>query len=221
VKPRVYAARIAARLMLQKIWATSNSGDKFEVLRTAPESAARELGVTLDLLPSIGYETKIAGVLDRSSKRILLATKFNFTSQRFTLAHEVGHFLLHPGQIYFRDRELSAPGENARPYYEIEADAFAAEFLMPRKFLDQIFRRCFGSPVGGSVPNVALAQAVSRKMGRTWTPQELAETSPWNRAAAVAAAHSYNGKFFESLAQQFAVSKRAMGIQLLQMELVR
>ena len=62
--------------------------------------------------------------------------------QRFTIAHELGHYLLHPSsaedlhidsnfEIKFRD-DLSSQGTDAE---EQEANFFAAELLMPRKFL--------------------------------------------------------------------------------------
>ena len=60
--------------------------------------------------------------------------------QRFTIAHEIGHFVLHRGQLplfidtqkkqftaVFRDGD-SATGENKR---EVEANRFAASLLMP------------------------------------------------------------------------------------------
>jgi Zn-dependent peptidase ImmA (M78 family) len=63
--------------------------------------------------------------------------------QRFTIAHELGHYLLHKGEtvhldegrrafaINLRDAE-SATGEDNE---EKEANLFAAELLMPAKFL--------------------------------------------------------------------------------------
>lgn len=66
--------------------------------------------------------------------------------QRFTIAHEIGHFLLHRGQnvyvdgrteaglkISLRDEEASV-GTNPE---EIEANVFAAELLMPAAFLER------------------------------------------------------------------------------------
>jgi Zn-dependent peptidase ImmA (M78 family) len=63
--------------------------------------------------------------------------------QRFTIAHELGHFLLHKGEtvhvdegrgalaINLRDSESSKGEDNE----EKEANLFAAELLMPAKFL--------------------------------------------------------------------------------------
>ncbi|NNN19820.1 MAG: ImmA/IrrE family metallo-endopeptidase [Acidimicrobiaceae bacterium] len=64
--------------------------------------------------------------------------------QRFTIGHELGHFLLHKGQQLHVDRqwggyqvklrdEQSSRGTNID---EMEANLFAAELLMPIAFLD-------------------------------------------------------------------------------------
>ncbi len=60
--------------------------------------------------------------------------------QRFTIAHELGHFLLHQNDILRVDRivyarlrsTLSSQGSDPE---EVEANLFAAEFLMPRNAL--------------------------------------------------------------------------------------
>ena len=62
--------------------------------------------------------------------------------QRFTLAHEIGHYTLHPhsptvwvddAMVHFRGEDLHAP---ATPE-EVEANTFAANLLMPEPFLKQ------------------------------------------------------------------------------------
>lgn len=65
--------------------------------------------------------------------------------QRFSIAHELGHFMLHSKSsnlfidatpIFFRD-DHSADGTE---YQEIQANAFAAELLMPEKILREQLR---------------------------------------------------------------------------------
>jgi len=60
----------------------------------------------------------------------------------FTIAHEIGHFILHHGEsdlfidttyVAFRDSE-STKGENRA---EIQANQFAAALLMPALFIEQ------------------------------------------------------------------------------------
>ncbi len=65
--------------------------------------------------------------------------------QRFTIAHELGHFLLHEGETIHLDEDRGAFTINRRDLKsakgeddgEREANLFAAELLMPAKFLDQ------------------------------------------------------------------------------------
>lgn len=54
--------------------------------------------------------------------------------QRFTIAHEIGHFLLH-GQRAVAERGGATNAATAG--YEREADQFAAELLMPAAFMRQ------------------------------------------------------------------------------------
>ncbi|MGW0871441.1 ImmA/IrrE family metallo-endopeptidase [Streptomyces sp. NPDC002740] len=56
--------------------------------------------------------------------------------QRFTIAHELGHFLLHPGREVVLDRPVRVnlrdkTSSMATDREEIEANAFAASVLMP------------------------------------------------------------------------------------------
>jgi Zn-dependent peptidase ImmA (M78 family) len=64
--------------------------------------------------------------------------------QRFTIAHELGHLLMHPGRsvivehlrrparVNFRDARSGLATDRE----EIEANQFAAGLLMPRRFLE-------------------------------------------------------------------------------------
>lgn len=69
--------------------------------------------------------------VDSATVGILITTQRSLHIQRFTAAHELGHFILeHEGSL---DREVRSPGNTeGRPLPEVEADAFAAEFLMPK-----------------------------------------------------------------------------------------
>ena len=48
--------------------------------------------------------------------------------RRFTIAHEIGHFVLHPGRLA---PERTGMVNEAMRFEEREADSFAAELLMP------------------------------------------------------------------------------------------
>jgi Zn-dependent peptidase ImmA (M78 family) len=62
--------------------------------------------------------------------------------QRFTIAHELGHFILHrDDSSIFVDKTLTfyRDGQSSQGVYiqEIEANAFAAELLMPEAVIHQ------------------------------------------------------------------------------------
>jgi Zn-dependent peptidase ImmA (M78 family) len=99
------------------------------------------------------FEDELSGVLIKEDKETVIGVNENHpvTRRRFTIAHEIGHFLLaHPGQM-FVDKTLrqkavvvrrdgrSSEGTDAQ---EIEANRFAAELLMPTDIvLEEITKR--------------------------------------------------------------------------------
>lgn len=70
------------------------------------------------------------------------------TRQRFTVAHELGHFLLHAGEpvhidrtnVAFRVNHRDARSSMGTDDTEREANLFAAELLMPSRFLERDLR---------------------------------------------------------------------------------
>ncbi len=87
---------------------------------------------------------KTAGLLDRQRKAITVATD-SLEIMRFTGAHEIGHWILHPNEIIHRDRPINTnyARKYHRPKIEKEADYFAACFLMPRNLLINYFTSQF------------------------------------------------------------------------------
>lgn len=89
-------------------------------------------------------EDSVSGVLVIKERHAIIGVNENHHPhrQRFTIAHELGHFFLHPttskifvdaAPIFFRD-ETSSEGSQRQ---EIEANAFAAELLMPEDAMRQ------------------------------------------------------------------------------------
>jgi len=108
------------------------------------EEIARALGASIQ---PFDMEDDVAGVLYRQGDHRVIAinSRHSPTRQRFTIAHELGHLALHRGQevhvdqtfrINLRD-PLSAQGQDVE---EIEANAFAANLLMPLTWLRRDFR---------------------------------------------------------------------------------
>ena len=100
------------------------------------------------------FATDVSGTIVRESTgRVVLGvnTYHSKTRQRFTVAHELGHWKLHlenkrvgtfvdrPAEVLFRDR-VASEGVDAK---EIEANAFAAALLMPEDLVIREARRAF------------------------------------------------------------------------------
>src|SRR5665213_2134032 len=82
-----------------------------------------------------------AGVLivENSKARILINSKDSKERQNFTIGHELGHFHLHKLVGVHVDESVTmnrdANSKLGKDMQEIEANAFAAELLMPESFL--------------------------------------------------------------------------------------
>jgi Zn-dependent peptidase ImmA (M78 family) len=66
---------------------------------------------------------------------VLVTTRRPMSIQRFTAAHELGHFSFkHQPSLDDESilRRMPMPGQPAGDFQEVEADAFAIEFMMPR-----------------------------------------------------------------------------------------
>ena len=77
-----------------------------------------------------------------SSAVIGVNSKHHPNRQRFTIAHELGHYLLHAGNEVHVDRQFVVMRRDQRSsegtdVHEMEANLFAAELLMPEEFLEQ------------------------------------------------------------------------------------
>jgi Zn-dependent peptidase ImmA (M78 family) len=85
------------------------------------------------------FNGDLSGMLYRDGRRSVIGVNSNHAAvrQRFTIAHELGHLLLHGGHDIWVDRLVrinlrDAESSNATNLEEIQANAFAAELLMPR-----------------------------------------------------------------------------------------
>jgi hypothetical protein len=227
VSPRPLVAKTAARIQLRKLWSLRAEPNQrtpvTEFLVTAPENISIDLlNLTIQRPAHIPGGEEIAGLMDRSTRTLSVSTSFSIESQRFTLAHEIGHWILHTGQNYFRDRSLSAPDRSGvKPYYEIEADMFAAELLMPPKYLQRVFSHIFGHLMEGQLSSEEVIESVAIGRYRPRSAQEFASLPRIERARAIASLKTVSGRHFTSLSELLRVSTSAMAIQLLDTGLVR
>lgn len=103
------------------------------------EDLAHDLDVELHYRP---FEGDISGMLFRDGTRKVLGVNsaHAYTRQRFTIAHELGHLLLHEGRAITVDKAArvnvrvnlrNGKSSLATDREEIDANQFAAALLMP------------------------------------------------------------------------------------------
>lgn len=192
----------------------------FEVLD--PELAANHLGIGYALFESLGkfgnrgLQFEVAGSLDRQRGVISISRKFPTEVMRFTAAHELGHWLLHPGEVMHRDRPIKGLEDGisySRPKREKEADYFAACFLMPEKLVRHTFERLFGKDF--CFDDASACQLASGDFNGFLNPRE----GSLSRELIMATAQRFNGVRFRSMSEQFGVSPTTMAIRLRELNL--
>jgi Zn-dependent peptidase ImmA (M78 family) len=79
----------------------------------------------------------VSGFLLRAEGRTfcVLNGRHSRSRQRFTLAHEIGHFALHPEKESYDLMARDSRSAEGIHWHEIEANRFAAELLMPANIL--------------------------------------------------------------------------------------
>jgi len=84
---------------------------------------------------------RISGFYDSEENAIVVNRDEFPLRQTFTIAHELGHKILH--EDWARSSEyqvlLRNPQEQSKDFREKEADAFAANLLMPRFMMDEYY----------------------------------------------------------------------------------
>ena len=99
------------------------------------ETVARNLKARISYEP---FDGDLSGVLYKENDDIIIGVNSSHatTRQRFTIAHEVGHLILHELDVLHIDKNFRLHYRNevssqAVDIHEIEANAFAAAILMP------------------------------------------------------------------------------------------
>ena len=128
------------------------------------EKIAKALGVKVHRVP---FEEDLSGMIymDGETPIIGVNARHHVNRRRFTVAHELGHLMLHRNTLAGRvhvDRRFpvlmrdatSASGLDSR---EIEANQFAAELLMPKSFLVLEIRRKKAFDIDDDKPVMELA----------------------------------------------------------------
>ncbi|KPN73913.1 ImmA/IrrE family metallo-endopeptidase [Neisseria sp. 74A18] len=106
------------------------------------EQIARNMGVVVRYARYLGsMEDDISGSFDIINGQPICMVRSTdaLVRQRFTLAHELGHFVLNHGKA-FRDNAANF-NSYTTDYREYEANQFAAELLMPESAIDYFVRQ--------------------------------------------------------------------------------
>jgi Zn-dependent peptidase ImmA (M78 family) len=102
------------------------------------EDLARSLGAEVIYR---AFEGDVSGMVyrNKAQKVIGVNSRHAPNRQRFTVAHEIGHLVLHKGQEVYVDSFEGRINwrDGASDPVEAQANAFAAELLMPRAFVDR------------------------------------------------------------------------------------
>ena len=132
----------------------------------------------------------ISGLIFREGTQVILGVNSGHaeTRKRFTVAHELGHYYLHAYNPLFVDKVFAVKlrdhiSSEAVNIEEIEANAFAAELLMPTKNIQQDFQKL--------QPGVL-------------------DYESWEKM----------DEIIQKLAQNYQVSKQAMTIRLINLDVV-
>ena len=204
-----------------ELWPGGEPADPVEMLD--PAIALKALGFDFDLTETLGQHSdsrttfEVAGIVDRAKKQVEISRRLPLNTRRFTAAHELGHVLLHQELRMHRDKPLDGSSTTVmeRDRVELEADKFAAYYLMPEKLLRKRFGQLFlcDQFVLNEVTQFALDPSDSLRLSeRCYTVRDLARI--------LAKAEGYNGRYFCSLADQFQVSIEAMAIRLEELEMI-
>jgi formiminotetrahydrofolate cyclodeaminase/Zn-dependent peptidase ImmA (M78 family) len=164
--------------------------------------------------PDGKYE--VAGIIDKSKKLVQVSRKFSEESMRFTAAHELGHALLHNHVILHRDRAIDGEKNSHRIGEEMQADKFAVFFLMPAKYVREMFQIAFQTPKFEINDTNALAFGVGSL--REFT-NRYGDTR--SLARHLASAKVFGGKAIIPMHKIFAVSVETMAIRLEELGLVK
>lgn len=104
------------------------------------EELAAKLGYSSHgFSPSRPDLTEVSGVVDHQKKTIWINSDQALHRQRFTLAHEIAHVVLHGGQAPIDYRHTMHDPGNPK---EAEANQFAAELLMDRLLFARKYFDC-------------------------------------------------------------------------------
>jgi len=145
------------------------------------EDIAREIGLVVKELDVSGFDGALLRVVGVPAGTVVVRDSIREPGRkRFTLAHEIGHYVL-PNQQTLREPCLGRDVETWKkglPEPEADANRFAAEILMPRTAIQDL--------LAGS-PSLGVASSISGRLGVSLTAAayRLAELSSYRTAMVI------------------------------------
>ena len=215
----------AARKLQMALWdrqCTLWPGENVKPLDVCdPWVAAKHLGFEVQegWLSSDGARAgfQIGGFINRPARLIAISDEQKPRTKLFTLAHEVGHLLMHPGPHHHRElpmHGLTEPRDPADPK-ERQANQFAACFLVPEKQLRLAFLACFNEK------SLKLTDTVAWELlGASYASLLNSPYPSPSFERVVAQAQRFGGRHFGALHDLFRVSPTTMAIRLRETGLV-
>jgi formiminotetrahydrofolate cyclodeaminase/Zn-dependent peptidase ImmA (M78 family) len=170
---------------------------------------------TLGTYDILGESIEVAGIIDNEKRAVGISKKFSSSIQNFTLAHELGHALMHKQTVLHRDRAVDSYSGASRDIVELQADKFASYFLMPKKQVRGLFQGIYNMERFSLNEDNIFALTGGSLKSFIAKCRNLRELSRF-----IASAESLYGSPFRSMAEVFNVSIEAMAIRLEELELI-
>lgn len=105
------------------------------------EKIAEGLGYTVKTFEQDRNTKDISGAISKLNKKILINAKDSYQRQRFTLAHEIGHAVLHFQSDDPNEEFIDFRTTGHRDLKEVEADEFAGCLLMPENLFREAWEK--------------------------------------------------------------------------------
>jgi len=113
------------------------------------ETIAKLAGITrIDSFASEGFAGALVTNAEKSDGAIFYSSRDPRPRQRFTIGHELGHFLLPWHRQSRFNCKVQDIGFGAKSEWETEANRFSAELLMPRSLVMKLLQSHSGPDIG-------------------------------------------------------------------------
>ena len=131
------------------LWKKDIPNNEIKIINT--KKVLKSLGFSHYSEHSLGVDLRngsaeIGGIINKELKIVLTSEHRGKAVQNFTLAHELGHALLHTDMVLHRDIPLHGDKiRSTKEPKERQADLFAVYFLMPKNQVIKVFEELFGA----------------------------------------------------------------------------